>query len=119
MNYNSLKHSHIIIVLNLFYLFVISYEILSNNYYFPMLADTDFFNDTTINITDTWEDFNITCKEDFYELNNTCLPRCDKFEGNPHTASLTMVISEEVAVSIGVLACLIIIILSMKDYKTM
>ena len=119
MNYNSLKHSHIIIVLNLFYLFVISYEILSNNNYFPMLADTDFFNDTTINITDTWEDFNITCKEDFYELNNTCLPRCDKFEGNPHTASLTMVISEEVAVSIGVLACLIIIILSMKDYKTM
>ena len=83
------------------------------------LAHTHFFTDTTINITDTWEDFNITCREDFYELNNTCLPRCDKFEGNPHTASLTMVVSEEVAVSIGVLACLIIIILSIKDYKTM
>ena len=73
----------------------------------------------TFNITDTWEDFNITCREDLYELNNTCLPHCDKLEGNPHTASLTMVVSEEVAVTIGVLACLIIIIPSIKDYKTM
>ena len=25
-------------------------------------------NDTILNDTNTWEDFNITCREDFYEL---------------------------------------------------
>ena len=76
-------------------------------------------NDTILNDTNTWEDFNITCREDFYELNKTCLPRCDKFRENDYTASMTMVISEVVSVSIGVLVCLIILVLSIINHKTM
>ena len=77
------------------------------------------FNDTTLNDTNTWEDFNITCREDFYELNNTCFPRCDNFRENDYTASMTMVISEVVAVSIGLFVCLIILVLSIINHKTM
>ena len=83
-----------------------------------MLALTDVFNDT-INITDTLEDFNITCKEDFYRLNNTCLPRCDKFETYTHAGSAIIMVSQVVASSIGVFTCLLIVILSIKDYKIM
>ena len=81
-----------------------------------MLAHTDVFNDTTINITDVWEDLNITCREDFYKLNNTCLPRCDKFEIYTHGGYVAIIV---VASSIGVCTCLLIVILSIKDYKIM
>ena len=83
-----------------------------------MLAHTDVFNDT-INITDAWEDFNITCREDFYQLNNTCHPRCDKFEVFTHAGSVAIIVSQVVASSIGVCICLLIVILSIKDYKIM
>ena len=75
--------------------------------------------DTAVNNTDTWKDFNITCREDFYELNNTCFPRCDKFRENEYTASMTMVVSEEVAVSIGIFLSLFILLLSIIYHKTM
>lgn len=26
---------------------------------------------------------NLTCKDDFFELNFTCLPRCDRWDGRP------------------------------------
>ena len=83
-----------------------------------MLAHTDVFNDT-VNITDAWEDFNITCREDFYELNNTCRPRCDKFEIYIHPGYMVYAVCQVVASSIGVFICLLIIILSIKDYKIM
>ena len=83
-----------------------------------MLALTDFFNDT-INITDTLEDFNITCREDFYKLNNTCLPQCYKFQAFKHAESASIMVSQVVASSIGVCICLLIVILSIKDYKIM
>ena len=83
-----------------------------------MLALTDVFNDT-INITDAWEDFNITCRDDFYQLNNTCLPCCDKFEVFTHAASVASMVSQVAGSSIGVCTCLLIVILSIKDYKIM
>ena len=83
-----------------------------------MLAHTDVFNDT-INITDAWEDLNITCREDFYQLNNTCHPRCDTFEIHTYAGSVVLKVSQVVASSIGVFICLLIIILSIKDYKIM
>ena len=83
-----------------------------------MLAHTDVFNDT-VNITDAWEDLNITCREDFYELNNTCRPRCDKFEIHTYAGSVVLKVSQVVASSISVFTCLLIIILSIKEYKIM
>ena len=29
---------------------------------------------------------NLTCKEDFYERNFTCLPRCDRWDERPQNA---------------------------------
>ena len=91
------------------------------NTLYTYIAHTDSLNKTTFkfNDTNTWEDFNITCREDFYEVNNTCFPRCDKFRENDYTASMTMVISEVVSVSIGVFVCLIILVLSIINHKTM
>ena len=83
-----------------------------------MLAHTDIFNYTT-NITDAWEDFNITCRDDFYQLNDTCLPRCDTFEIYTHAGFVAVMVSQVVASSIGVCTCLLIVILSIKDYKIM
>ena len=83
-----------------------------------MLAHTDIFNNT-VNITDAWEGFNVSCREDFYELNNTCLPRCDKFEVYTHAEYMVVIVCQVFASSIGVFICLLIIILSIKDYKIM
>ena len=83
-----------------------------------MLAHTDVINDA-VNVTDAWEEFNITCREDFYELNNTCLPRCDKFEIYRHAEFMVVILSQVVASSISVFICLLIVILSIKDYKIM
>ena len=80
-----------------------------------MLALTD----DTINITDAWEDFNITCREDFYELNNTCLPRCDTFEIYTHAEYMVVMVCQVVASSFVVFICLLIVILSINDYKIM
>lgn len=61
----------------------------------------------------------ITCREDFVETNSTCQPRCDKFEQTTHAGVLTMIYSELFASITGLLVVVLIMILSLKNYKTM
>ena len=63
--------------------------------------------------------FTKTCREDFIEINMTCQPRCDKFEQSSHVGTQLLIISEIFACFFGLLVCVLIIGLSIKDYKTM
>ena len=76
-------------------------------------------NNSSLNQHTNLSLINITCKEDFIEINNTCLPRCDKFELTTHSGALLLIYSELIASCLGVLICILIVILSIKNYKTM
>ena len=62
---------------------------------------------------------NITCRDDFIKINNTCQPRCDRFEEGTHTGSQLLIYSELIASSFGLLVCILIVTISIKDYKKM
>ena len=76
-------------------------------------------NDSSLNQLTNLSLINITCKEDFIEINNTCLPRCDKFELTTHSGALLLIYSELIASCLALLICILIVILSIKNYKTM
>ena len=63
--------------------------------------------------------FTKTCREDFIEINMTCQPRCDKFEQSNHIGTQLLIIAEIFASVFGLLVCILIMGLSIKDYKTM
>ena len=63
--------------------------------------------------------FTKTCREDFIEINLTCQPRCDKFEQSSHVGTQVLISAEIFASVFGLLVCILIIGLSIKDYKTM
>ena len=108
--------------INIFYLFI---SLTSN--YIPLIyiIDSSQFkdsypqNNTSINQHSNLSPSNITCKEDFIEINNTCLPRCDRFELTTHSGALLLIYSELIASCLAVLICILIVILSIKNYKTM
>ena len=61
----------------------------------------------------------IICKEDFIKINSTCIPRCDKFElAKPFETKLLIAV-EVIASAIGLILSILIIVLSVKDYKKM
>ena len=62
---------------------------------------------------------NITCREDFININNTCQPRCDRFEQGTHYGSLLLIYSELIASCVALLLCILIVAISIKNYKTM
>ena len=61
----------------------------------------------------------ITCKEDFIKINNTCHPRCDRFEQGTHDGSQLLIYSELIASCVALLLCILIIGISIKNYKIM
>ena len=62
---------------------------------------------------------NVTCRNDFSKVNNTCQPRCDRFEQGSHIGTQVMIYSEVVASYVALLICIPIVILSIKNHKTM
>ena len=62
---------------------------------------------------------NITCRQDFIKIKNTCQPRCDRFEVGTHTGSQLLIYSELIASCVGLLLCILIVALSIKDCKIM
>lgn len=62
---------------------------------------------------------NFTCRDDFIEINSTCVPRCDKFEENTHYGTSLVVYSEIIASLIALSVTAVIIVLSIKTHKTM
>ena len=62
---------------------------------------------------------NITCREDFRIINNTCQPRCDRFEQGTHDGNQLLIYSELIASCFALLLCILIVGISVKDYKTM
>ena len=84
------------------------------SYFIKDTANVSFIN-TSLNSTLQ----NITCREDFIKINNTCQPRCDRFEVGTHTGSQLLIYSELIASCVGLLLCILIVGLSIKDYKKM
>ena len=80
---------------------------------------TDTGNVSFINTTLNSTLQNITCREDFIKINNTCQPRCDRFEQTTHTESQLLIYSEIIASCVGFLLCILIVALSIKNYKSM
>ena len=62
---------------------------------------------------------NITCREDFIKINNTCQPRCDRFEQGTHEGSQLLIYSDLIASIVNLLLCIVIVAISIKDYKIM
>ena len=74
-------------------------------------------NDSLFNLSTT---SNITCRDDFYLLNNnTCIPRCDRFEEHPHIAIQTMLITETTAGLIALATSVLVLALSIYNRKNM
>ena len=61
----------------------------------------------------------VTCRDDFYEINNTCAPRCDKWEQNPHNITIAVLVVQNFAAWLGLLVGIIVIISSCIRYKNM
>ena len=59
------------------------------------------------------------CRDDFIKINNTCEPRCDRFEQATHHGSQLLIYSELIASYVALLLCILIVALSVKDYKIM
>ena len=62
---------------------------------------------------------NVTCRHDFYEINNTCTPRCDKWEQSPHDTTIAVLTVLNFAAWLGLLVGVIVIISSCIRYKNM
>ena len=80
---------------------------------------TDHQNKSLLNYYSNPTLENITCRSDFSKDNNTCQPRCDRFEQGPHIRTQILIYSEVVASCVALLLCILIVILSIKNYKTM
>ena len=62
---------------------------------------------------------NITCREDFSEINNTCQPRCDRFVQTSHVGTEIYIYTELIASCLAILICIPIVGLLIKNYKKM
>ena len=63
---------------------------------------------------------NITCLDDFLEINSTCIPRCDRFQQDFQLKSKLRVTTEIVASYVAMLASItVLIILAAKKGKQM
>ena len=62
---------------------------------------------------------NVTCANDFSKVNNICQPRCDRFEQGTRTGTQIRIYSEIIPSCVTLLLCILIVILSIKNYKTM
>ena len=91
----------------LFYYIIVSY----------LIIDTGNSSFITTSLNSTVQ--NITCREDFININNTCQPRCDRFEQGTHTGSQLLIYSELIASCVALLLCILIVVLSIKHYNTM
>ena len=78
---------------------------------------TDYQNESLLNRSLNSMPQNITCRNDFSKVNNTCQPRCDRFE--LYIGIQILIHSEVVASCVALLLCILIVILSIKNYKTM
>ena len=58
-------------------------------------------------------------RDDFFNQNNTCYPRCDRFEEHPHAAIQAVLIAETIAASIAALISITALILSVYNRKNM
>ena len=86
---------------------------------FPILIgiNNSYDNNTQILMSISDDNiYNITCKDDFYLSNNTvCLPRCDRFEGQSHDATLAIIAAEIIAASIAVVFSIVALCLSVYN----
>ena len=80
---------------------------------------TDTGNGSFINTSLNSTLQNITCREDFININNTCHPRCDRFEQDTHDRSQLLIYSELISSCVALLLCILIIGISIKNYRTM
>ena len=80
---------------------------------------TEYQNDSSLNQSSNSIIENITCRSDFSKVNNVCQPRCDRFEQGTHIGTQIMIYSELVPSCVALLICILIMILSIKNYKTM
>ena len=87
------------------------------------ILDIDVAN--TSNATPTVDDGqvsgnNITCLDDFMEVNSTCLPVCEKFQqfSSPGLANV-VVYSEVVAGAVALIVAILIIACATGNYKKM
>ena len=80
---------------------------------------TDTENGSFINKSLNYTIQNITCREDFIKINNTCQPRCDRFEQGTHNGSQLLICSELIASCVALLLCILIVAISIKNYKSM
>ena len=80
---------------------------------------TDYQNESLLNQSSNSILQNITCRNDFSKVNNTCQPRCDRFEQGTHIGTQIMIYSEIVASCVALFFCILILVLSVKNYKTM
>ena len=76
-------------------------------------------NDTSFNDSVIDTSSNITCKEDFIKINSTCIPHCDKFGEFTHFETNVVISIEVIGSVIASIVSILIIVLSIKDYKRM
>ena len=92
-------------------------------FYFITIASIDLYTDhknkSLLSYSSNSTIENITCRNDFSKVNNTCQPRCDRFEQGPHIGTKVWIYSEVVASYVALLLCILIVTLSIKNYKTM
>ena len=62
---------------------------------------------------------NITCRDDFIKINNTCHPQCDRFKQGTYDGSQLLIYSELIASIVALLLCILIVTISIKNYKSM
>ena len=107
--------------INIFICYYYQYKLHTLIYVIDSSQFTDGYpqNNSSLNQLTNLSLSNITCKEDFIEINDTCRPRCDKFELTTHSGALLLIYSELIASCLAVLICILIVILSIKYYKTM
>ena len=103
------------------YIIFITITALKNSFFFQHIAEETVSNYSMFslpkqnNIVD-----NITCRDDFYLFNNdTCIPRCDRFEEHPHAAIQTAMIAEIIAVIIALSISCLALVLSIYNWKNM
>ncbi len=98
----------------LFFISVLSFTYYHDKKYFPIFPDQTHSIPIITSNTSA-----ITCKDEFYELNDTCLPRCDKFKQQSNNISLWMEIVTAWTGFFGFIMSVVVLILSIIRYKSM
>ena len=80
---------------------------------------TDYQDESLLNQSSNFILENLTCADDFSKVNNICQPRCDRFEQGTHIGTQIMIYTEIIPSCVALLLCILIVILSIKNYKTM